>query len=334
MEYKNRIVYDWLSFTSKIHSPQDLIDLMGFKDVTFESLSGLNGYRDRLYYDGVSICYNGREDMGVYVNLSGHGCRAFERDGNGDYDLIFREIIENWNEESEKRQMKITRLDVAYDDFTDLLDLNAIVSDVFSGNIVSRFEKSKITVDFEGSERGGLTVYHGSRSSNISIRIYDKKQESHVDDVDHWVRCELQLRGSNALGFICVDDTVDNKYFGVLNNYLRYVVPDQSDSNKRRWATAPHWQRFLDSHNDTISIFCKPADTYDLYKLDNYVFGQCAAAVYTMIDVCGIDNFLSRVHKKVSTSKLNPHYRQIKNTHNQHANNILAYLQRNNLLDL
>lgn len=329
MEYKNRIVYDWLSFTSKIHSPQDLIDLMGFRDVTFESLSGLNGYRDRLYYDGVSICYNGRDDMGVYVNLSGHGCRAFERDGNGDYDSIFREIIENWDEDSAKRQMNITRIDIAYDDFTGLLDLEAIQRDVLAQNFVSRFNDWALNVSSKG-----VCVSHGSTSSDTYIRIYDKKAESHSDDVDHWVRCELQLRSHNALGFICVDDTVDNKYFGVLNNYLRYVVPDQSDSNKRRWATAPHWQRFLDSHTDTISIFCKPADTYDLYKLDNYVFGQCAAAVYTMIDVCGIDNFLSRVHKKVSTSKLNPHYRQIKNTHNQHANNILAYLQRNNLLDL
>lgn len=326
---ENRIVYDWLSFTSKIHSPQSLIELMGFEGVTFETVSGLNGYRDRLYYDGVSICYNGREDMGVFVNLSGHGCRAFERDGNGDYDIIFREIIENWNEDSDKRQMNITRLDIAYDDFKGLLDLEAISRDVLAQNFVSRFHDWDLNVSSKG-----VSVSHGSRSSDTFIRIYDKKAESQANDVDHWVRCELQLRGNNALGFICIDDTVDNKYFGVLNNYLRYVSPNSDDSNKRRWVTATHWERFLDSHIETISIFCKPADTYDISKLDNYVFGQCAAAVHTMIDVCGIDNFLSRVHKKVTTSKLNPHYRQIKNTYNQHANNILAYLQRNNLLDL
>ena len=325
---ENRIVYDWLSFTSKIHSPQSLIELLGFEGVTFESLSGLNGYRDRLYYDGVSICYNGREDMGVYVNMSGHGCRAFERDGNGDYDSIFHEIIENWSEEADKRNMNITRLDIAYDDFRGLLDLEAIFADVHAQNFVSRFN------DWQAIDsNNGACVIHGSRSSNILVRIYDKKAESHADDVDHWVRCELQLRSVNALGFICSEGSVDTKYFGVINNYLRYVVPSEEDSNKRRWETATHWQRFLDSHIETISIFCKPADSYDLYKLDHYVFGQCAAAVNTMIDVCGLDNFLSRIHKKVSTSKLNPHYRQIRNTHDQHANNILAYLQRNNLLE-
>ena len=85
---QNYIIYDFLTFTSKIHSQLSIIDLLGMQDCKFENLKGFYGYRDRLYYNGVSIHYNGRDDMGVCVELSGQGCRTFETFGNGNYDFI------------------------------------------------------------------------------------------------------------------------------------------------------------------------------------------------------------------------------------------------------
>ena len=53
----NKICYDFLTFTSKIHSTTSIIQLLGLEDVTFETLKGFYGYRDRLYFDGISIHY-------------------------------------------------------------------------------------------------------------------------------------------------------------------------------------------------------------------------------------------------------------------------------------
>ena len=100
MSSENAIIYDWLTFTSKIHDLDSMLEFLGFDDsISWQSLKGQNGYRDRLYYDGVSIHYNGSDDMGVCVSMSGKGCRTFETFGSGDYDYIFSEIIDNFSDD-------------------------------------------------------------------------------------------------------------------------------------------------------------------------------------------------------------------------------------------
>ena len=118
MSETNKIIYDWITFTTKIHSVDDLINILGLCDVSFlQCKKGMNGYPKCLHFGGISICYGGRDDMGICVNMSGQGCRSFETYGNGDYYSLFDAIIENYSEDAEKRQMNLTRLDVAYDDF-------------------------------------------------------------------------------------------------------------------------------------------------------------------------------------------------------------------------
>jgi DNA relaxase NicK len=75
-------------------------------------VKGFYGYQDRLYYDGISIHHNGTAEMGICAEMSGQGCRNFESFGKGNYDDIFALILENYDDDSERRQMNITRLDV------------------------------------------------------------------------------------------------------------------------------------------------------------------------------------------------------------------------------
>lgn len=81
----NKVIYDWVSVTSKIHNPQGLIALLGLdhEGIVWEQVKGAHGYRDRLYWEKISIHYNGREDMGIWLEMSGQGCRAFESFGTG-----------------------------------------------------------------------------------------------------------------------------------------------------------------------------------------------------------------------------------------------------------
>lgn len=195
---ENKIIYDWVSITSKIHSPENFIQLLGLTDpsISWEKVKGAHGYQDRLYWEKISIHYNGTEDMGIWLEMSGQGCRAFESFGTGDYESLFAEVFENPD------QMNITRLDVAFDDHSGLLDINQICEDVRKQEYISRFKGWEVI-----DSNGGSSVTLGSKSSEILIRIYDKAAERGFEDGRHWVRVELQLRRERARSFLLCPGT-------------------------------------------------------------------------------------------------------------------------------
>ena len=317
----NYIIYDYLTFTSKIHNEISILELLGLTDVKFETLKGFYGYQDRLYFDGISIHYNGRSDMGVCVEMSGHGCRAFETFGNGDYDLIFSEILDNYSIDPEKRQMNITRVDVAYDDFSGIIDLEDLCSETMKLNFVSRFKDWQVITGNKG-----MAVNHGSNKSNVYIRCYDKRLEQKVEDkVEHWARLELQIRKECAVGFIKMNEAIEDKYFMTLNNYLRYIDPADNKSNKSMCATAPYWLKFIENQ-EARSIFFKPADNYSFQKLYSFVNNQLSGAITTYIDCVGVEQFLTDIHSARKGKKLNPKYEALKNDFDVHGDNILKYL--------
>ncbi len=322
----NYIIYDWITFTSKIHSQLSIVEFLGFQDVNFENLKGFYGYRDRLYFDGISIHYNGRDDMGICVEMSGKGCRAWEKYGNSDYDGLFAEILENYSDDAEKRAMNITRIDVAYDDFNKVLDLPLLCFETQKLNFVSRFKDWEVITGNKG-----ISVNHGSKKSNVYIRIYDKRLEQRVEKViPHWVRCEAQIRKECALGFIKLNDTVEKKYFMVLNNYLRYIVPTDNESNSSMLDTAPYWLNFINSA-ESRSIFHKPADNYNFDKLHGFVNNQLSGAISTYIDVVGVEQFLIDINNSRKGKKLNSKYKSIKDQYDANGDNILKFLEENGI---
>lgn len=317
----NYIIYDFLTFSSKIHSTSAIIDFLGLNDIKFETLKGFYGYQDRLYFDGISIHFNGRDKMGICVEMSGKGCRTWEKYGNSDYDALFSEILYNYSDDSEKRNMNITRLDVAYDDFIGVLDLPLLCRETQALHFVSRFKDWSVIYGNKG-----ISVTHGSMKSNVYIRIYDKRLEQNVQSqIEHWVRCEEQMRKECSLGFIMLKNNIEKKYFDVLNNYLRYIVPSESDTNDRRLDTAPYWLNFIRSA-DKASIFHKPADNYSFDKLYSFVNNQLSGSISTYIDILGVEQFLTDINNSRKGKKLNPKYKMLKNEYDADVNAISAYL--------
>ena len=105
---ENVVLYDWLSFTTKQHTPEEVIEALGLSHCPWTETKGARGYRDRLYFGSISVHYNGREDMGVWCEMSGQGCRSFEDLSTlaNKWDDVFHFIHSN--------ALHITRLDVAY----------------------------------------------------------------------------------------------------------------------------------------------------------------------------------------------------------------------------
>ena len=298
---ENRIIYDWLSFTTKKHTVVELIDLLGLRGCPFETVSGSKGYQWREYYNGISIHFNEKDfqiasQEFIWLEMSGQGCRAFESYGNGDYCALFTLARED------PANVHITRLDVAFDDMTGVFDIIKICDDVRNENFVSRLSKYQSIYS-----NAGNAVYFGSKKSNVFIRIYDKAAERGYNDPSlHWIRCELQLKDTNARGFIdkLQRSSLNELYLGVLKNYISFRVPT-NDSNKRRWPVQEWWDSFLDDAV-AISVWSRPGVEYNLSACERYVMTQPVGSIRTLIQIYGKDAFLDMI-KNAPPSK-NPKY--------------------------
>lgn len=300
----NIVIYDALSITSKIHNPEHFIGLMGLNNVLWQTVKGAHGYQDRLYFECISIHCNGGPGMGIWLEMMGQGCRAFETYGNGNYELLFEEVISN------KGDMKITRLDIAFDDHTGILDINELCDDTRTGSYIARANEWKVT---EGSK--GSSIEIGSMKSEAFIRIYDKAAERGMTDGTHWVRCEMQLRRDRALSFVNLAGDIGPKYSGVLLNYLRYIEPGEADTNRWRSTMRPYWQSLVNDA-EAISIYQKPGIEYNLARLENTVIKMYGNAIDTYRKIVGEHQFNQNL--KHRNTAANPRYEELKNMYKEY----------------
>lgn len=286
LSQENLFLIDWLTFTTTMHGFEGVYDLLGMSaDMFTQAQTGRYGYSRRIFCGGVSILSGGfDESMGICVEMSGQGCRDFETLGSGDYAGIFLEILEN------PEQMHITRLDIAFDDHTGLLDVQGLCFETLAGNWVSRWTKYKVEYSDEGT-----SCTFGSRQSEMYLRFYDKAAERGLSCV-HWSRSEMVLKRQRAFEFIRIlseehDGNVSGiqaLFWGVLNNYLRFVVPDLEDTNKSRWETAGWWSNFVQSAA-CVQLFVKPGVEYNLHDTEKYVYNQAGNSFLTLIMCRGLD---------------------------------------------
>jgi phage replication initiation protein len=169
-------------------------------------------------------------------------------------------------------------------------------------------EKHFTQSDNPADRNNGHTVYFGTRRSNMMLRFYDKKAEQERTDLKTWVRCELVLRRSCANGFalkflygILDDETgevvktdISRLYFGILNQYIRFVEPNPGDDNRRRWVTADFWSRFI-GNSDEIAVFIKPGGTYTSANLENYVIYNCGTSIASFIALYGASSLIHAI---------------------------------------
>lgn len=293
----NIILYDWLSFTLKVDNPRIVTAMLGLDELPWESTKGARGYRDRLYFNAISIHFNGRPDMGVWCEMSGQGCRAFETltTLKGGWDELFRTIVIS--------HANITRLDVACDDHIGLLDIDQLIQDTRSKEYVSKSDYWEIV---ESSK--GQTLQFGSPQSDVLIRIYDKARERNCAPGEHWIRCELQLRRERAIAFTRLGLSIGQGFCGVVVNYLRFVDPVDNDVNKWRWPIKDYWGEFL-CNAEAIRIYEAPGLEYNIDRCERYVIHQAGNAIDAYIQIRGVPAFLEELEHR--TTKRNPKYERL-----------------------
>ena len=317
---ENKILIDWLTVTSKTLNVDDFKKLLGMDNAPWQLMKGYYGYKSREYYESISIHYDGTFDMGVCLEMSGQGCRAFESLGNGSFEIFFEKILE-------EKDLRVTRLDIAFDDHTGILDINQIVSDTEDLKCVVTPFRSWCTT----CSNKGKSVDIGSKASSVLIRIYDKAAERGFKDGDmHWVRVEMQLRDSRAFEFLRLPMTIGERFFNVLCNYLCYVTPNENDTNKSRWKLAPYWEELLNSAY-AVSIYSKPGMEYNLGNVDNFVFHNAKNAISCALECYGLVQFLEKL--KDSPVRPNPKYTNLIDKYKHVSSDPLESVIESSILD-
>lgn len=288
----NCLLYDWITFSSPCLCLSECIKWLGLpSNLDWEKQLGSRlRYRYRDFFHGISIHYTPEDDdkklnPGVCVEMSGSGCRAFETYTNSDIGALIERI--------KAYGYHVSRLDIAYDDFSGVIDLETMANQARNFWFTSRLQRCAILSESKISETeiAGLTVGHGSKSSRIYIRCYDKRYErSAIDELEHWVRFEIQLRDENAMGFINFSAPLGAKFSGVISNYLNYREQG-IDENKRRWKLSPWWVSFL-GDCEKISISSKKTEDYNRDRFNAYIW-SLRNVIKTAILLEGPSKFLA-----------------------------------------
>lgn len=298
---KNLVLVDWLTFTTKIWTDTDIIKMLHLSgDISWEHLDAYRyGYRHRMTFGGMTILSDGQDNMGICIEFSGHGCRSFEDFSDLSWFDVFSILLEPTNE------FNITRLDLAFDDHTGILDIGQILDDTDD-----RYYRSKTRwwkVEYGST---GTTIYHGSPQSNIRARIYDKAAERGLTDGTHWIRVEICLRDANASGAAaaCLEHkNVGAAFSGILRNYLVYCSPS-GDSNRSRWPIAEYWEALLQDAV-AIHIAAKPGTEYNIFRLRRYLLDQASGAIFTWKQLFGMEDLDELIKER--TSPLNPNHKKL-----------------------
>ena len=259
-------ILDWCSLTiKKIYGKpatweKVVSEVLEMDFSQFTELKGNYGYKLQKYSEGIRVYYDGNEDMGIHLQISGDGMRRLENRKNFTWDCFLRNAF--------FFDAKITRLDVAIDDKEGYINMETLNDKINKGECISKF-KSCNTIHkqlISNGETAGKTINFGSNTSKIKFRIYDKlleqglqydlikMKENGIDIKNpHWVRFEMQLRDDRAEVFsLLYADRDNNLELGemakrVINNYLKFVDSNELDTNRSRWATSQFWITFIDT---------------------------------------------------------------------------------------
>jgi phage replication initiation protein len=191
----------------------------------------------------------------------------------------------------------VTRLDVAWDDKTGVLDLDVMERAVEAGHFTSRWRGGHTWKGW-GANAGGRTLYFGSSRSDSMLRCYDKRAERLNKGLDveeeHWVRVEAQFRRKRADAVAELFEGVNErprrvfaKLAGILRGYIEFKMPNATDSNKRRWEPAGWWLTFLGHVEKARLTLEKVVRT--IHHVMDWVSAQVAPSLALLEEALGSD---------------------------------------------
>lgn len=293
---------DWLSMTF----PSDLVDgcrdrglfdpwrLLGAVCLPVANLQplekGFHGWRQVVTLDGVGgtrLAYGGQHGT-AFLDLSAQALEFYARSRGLD--------VVGLIEHAQGLGARITRLDLALDDFERRVTLPRILKARDAGGVVTRLKfnrpQGEGILDRDGAKP--WTLYWGTRGGGGNlVRIYNKKAEREAKEgacaYDFWVRVEAELHRDKA-------DQVARELSrrgwtgsvagGVVRGLIDFREPQ--GANKSRWPLLSWWSDFL---GDCEALkFGSPIETNRTVEDDfRYLVRQAARPFARAVEVYGLD---------------------------------------------
>ncbi len=245
MSANNTITIDYAAFVWDSKTVSEAINELGLSSSTWTMRAGHYPYAHIQRTGNISIAYDNYDERGVFVTLTSQGCREFETFSSIGWADLFG-IIRGGEGHT-------TRLDIAFDDRTGVLNMQRMKHDRDVANYRSLLS---YTAEHRSHKENimGMSLYFGAKGSNTNIRIYDKDAEQGGLGT-HWIRVELQLRDAYADTVVKSGLSIPCIFSSVLKKYLVFLQPNPTDSNKCRWPVAPYWNTLLEGAQ-TLTLSC------------------------------------------------------------------------------
>ncbi len=247
-DLSNKIIIDWLQFTLLRDDGLGIVfKILRLNPADFERLDkGGLGYKDQLINNNVRIYYNGNLGMGINTSISGKGCRFMESQGINLWSLVFRL--------TQSAKINITRLDLALD--TDIKLIDRVRQNIDKKKYIAKSRSISYICKSGKDSTRTETVYLGSRSSDLMIRIYDKAVEQGLEEVD-WERWEIVLKKNKIKEAIpLLKKDISQTFRNILYTYFRPL--QKIESNKSRSKIEKWYMQFL-GEVEKVSLYKDPA---------------------------------------------------------------------------
>lgn len=287
---------DWLSFSVRCYDeePTDTLDenileLLGYDFNEFEKGSGKNFYNQgatlgnyvNLFWNDYTDTKNPvRRNSSATMNVvfTGQGSTDLALRNDNDWVKIFtiltkyepRNKLKSKDESETKPSINITRIDIALDDYDELVKFDDIEKKLKKGHYRSSKRSYNIvkTSDQFG-QKLGETIYIGNARiasgsrGNVYARFYDKLAQYHeknqlvTSDVrEHWKKTGKEVWQRYEISFsknytnsivkdILNGESIDKIFKTSLRNLLEILTPRGTDTNKNRWYKTKWWEDFL-----------------------------------------------------------------------------------------
>lgn len=297
----NKISIDWVRFSVPTTSWPFVRALLNVSD-TLDDWTETSKYRRKyatVPMEGVLVAadalpeeHNTLSGGRFTVDFSGNGLAHFFEQSQEWASLY--DFFEAWLAQPD---VKVNRLDIAFDCFDGLLDILRMHTMLMSGDkVLTRWRQAGIVSSYAigAGDFTGLTLYIGARSSDSFARVYDKRaQELSRGAAEEalppsWIRLELELKDARALSL--AHAALREKFdAGVFTGFLRSRIDflEGRDSNKQRLKPARWWRRFL--HDVGKRPLQVPQPIQSIERIENWVNHSVAPSLALLMEHKGGD---------------------------------------------
>lgn len=266
------------------------------------------------FSDDYTVSYHSEKDkMGVHVTFPGRGIWKIS-DIFGFNDINEFEACKKLFQIFNERNCTITRLDIAYDDYTKTFTPKDFDLWMHQERIVTDCKAWK----YETSQQScGDTFYLGKRGRDRLLRVYDKNYES--DGKIDAIRYEFELkdRWAKTVQHKVLNDEIFN-FADFLDSMFtikvdwgfsgNYAVSEHNnkylnDLERKRKSLAEvdeKWQLFLETirkthESEIVLALPKEKEQYSLKRLDRWLNDYIAPSLYIYRSVVGNDAFSNMI---------------------------------------